>query len=51
MRRHPDFVIRLIALFKLVKALLLIGVGLGALSMRLERENHWPFHRHADREP
>lgn len=34
MRRHPDVVIRLIALFKLVKAVLLIGVGLGALSMR-----------------
>jgi uncharacterized membrane protein (DUF2068 family) len=34
MRRHPDIVIRLIALFKLVKALLLICVGLGALSMR-----------------
>lgn len=34
MRRHPDVIIRLIALFKLVKALLLICVGLGALSMR-----------------
>lgn len=29
-----DILIRLIALFKLVKALLLIGVGIGALSLR-----------------
>ena len=35
MSRHPrDPVIRLIALFKLVKALLLIAVGIGALSLR-----------------
>ena len=33
-RRHPDVVIRLIALFKLVKALMLIALGVGALSMR-----------------
>jgi uncharacterized membrane protein (DUF2068 family) len=33
-RRHPDAVIRLIAAFKLLKALLLIAVGVGALSMR-----------------
>jgi len=35
MSRHPrDPVIRLIALFKLVKALLLIAIGIGALSLR-----------------
>lgn len=33
-RRSRDILIRLIALFKLVKALLLIGVGIGALSLR-----------------
>src|SRR5258706_5400584 len=33
-RRHPDVLIRLIAVFKLVKALMLICVGVGALSMR-----------------
>src|SRR4051794_6230018 len=33
-RPSRDIVIRLIALFKLVKALLLIAVGVGALSMR-----------------
>lgn len=33
-RQSRDVVIRLIALFKLVKALLLITVGIGALSMR-----------------
>jgi uncharacterized membrane protein (DUF2068 family) len=33
-RRSRDLLIRLIALFKLVKALLLIGVGVGALSLR-----------------
>jgi uncharacterized membrane protein (DUF2068 family) len=33
-RRSRDLLIRLIALFKLVKALLLIGVGIGALSLR-----------------
>lgn len=33
-RRSRDVLIRLIALFKLVKALLLIGVGVGALSLR-----------------
>lgn len=39
MRRHPDAVIRLIALFKLVKAVMLIAVGIGALSMR--RDGSW----------
>jgi uncharacterized membrane protein (DUF2068 family) len=35
MARHQrDLVIRLIAVFKLVKALLLIAIGIGALSMR-----------------
>ncbi|HEX2686046.1 MAG TPA: DUF2127 domain-containing protein [Kofleriaceae bacterium] len=35
MQRHPrDLVIRLIALFKLVKAAMLIALGIGALSMR-----------------
>ena len=34
MRRRPDVLIRLIALFKLLKAAMLIGLGLGALSMR-----------------
>src|SRR5689334_6438489 len=34
MRRRPDVLIRLIALFKLVKAAMLVAVGLGALSMR-----------------
>jgi uncharacterized membrane protein (DUF2068 family) len=35
MPRHPrDLVIRLIALFKLVKAVLLIAIGVGALSLR-----------------
>ena len=33
-RRSRDVLIRLIALFKLVKALLLIAVGIGALSLR-----------------
>lgn len=33
-RRSRDVLIRLIALFKLVKALLLIAVGVGALSLR-----------------
>jgi uncharacterized membrane protein (DUF2068 family) len=34
MRRRPDVVIRLIGLFKLVKALMLVTVGVGALSMQ-----------------
>jgi uncharacterized membrane protein (DUF2068 family) len=33
-RHQRDFLIRLIALFKLVKAAMLIALGLGALSMR-----------------
>src|SRR5262245_39017059 len=33
-RHRPDILIRLIALFKLVKAAMLIAIGLGALSMR-----------------
>jgi len=33
-RHRPDIVIRLIALFKLLKAAMLIALGLGALSMR-----------------
>ena len=33
-RRRPDIVIRLIAVFKLLKALMLIALGVGALSMR-----------------
>ena len=34
MRRRPDVLIRLIAVFKLLKALMLIALGVGALSMR-----------------
>ena len=34
MRRRPDLLIRLIGLFKLIKAAMLIALGLGALSMR-----------------
>src|ERR1041385_459118 len=33
-KHRSDFLIRLIALFKLVKASMLIALGLGALSMR-----------------
>lgn len=42
-RRSRDVLIRLIALFKLVKALMLIAVGVGALSMRHHDGalNHW----------
>jgi uncharacterized membrane protein (DUF2068 family) len=37
-RRQHDVVIRLIGLFKLMKALILIAIGIGALSLRHHRD-------------
>jgi hypothetical protein len=52
-QHQRDLVLWLIALFKLIKALILIAIGVGALSLRshrdgvrrLGRERHWPFRR------
>ena len=43
MRRQRDLIIRLIGLFKLVKAAMLVALGLGALSMRHDHSwiNTW----------
>lgn len=41
MRRRSDFVIRLIAVFKLVKAASLIALGVGALSMLRVDHDSW----------
>jgi uncharacterized membrane protein (DUF2068 family) len=40
-RHQRDIVIRLIALFKLAKAALLIALGVGALSMHHGHAGHW----------
>ena len=40
-RHQRDIIIRLIALFKLVKALVLIAVGIGALSLRHGHSGSW----------
>src|SRR5215813_11149935 len=46
MSRHPrDPVIRLISLFKLVKALLLIAIGVGALSLRHNHDGGLDTHQ------
>src|SRR4051812_3498815 len=40
-RHHSDFVIRLIAVLKLAKAIGLIAIGIGALSIRHDHSGNW----------
>jgi uncharacterized membrane protein (DUF2068 family) len=40
-RHRPDVIIRLIALLKLAKALALIAIGIGALSLRHDHAGSW----------